>query len=38
MQEYAVMASRIRDSITEKANSLNVEDDLLIEGLNDDPE
>ena len=32
------MASRIRDSITEKANSLNVEDDLLIEGLNDDSE
>jgi len=35
MHEYAVMASRIMDSITEKAKLLCVEDDFLILGLED---
>ena len=35
MQEYAEMASRIRKSITEKANVLNVADDFLIMGIDD---
>ena len=38
MQEYAEMASRIRDMITEKSKLVNVEGDFLILGLDDQPD
>ena len=38
MQEYAVMASRIREKITEKAERLGVDGDFLIMGLDDQPD
>ena len=38
MKEYAEMATRIRNSFTEKAKLLDVSNDLMIMGLDDEHE